>query len=91
MKDGTIPCPICGANLMIKLARGRKSGKPFVMLICPNDGRHIRAFINDKEFVGSVLSKLQNTQNSMRDGVDSHTEVTGVLQNKIGEGLENHE
>ena len=86
MKEGTIPCPVCGTNLMIKLAHGRKSGKPFVMLICPHDGRHIRAFINDKEFVGSVLNKLQNSEHSMQDDVVGHPELTSALQNKIGAG-----
>jgi hypothetical protein len=59
MNNNGLPCPICGMPLAVKLAHGRKSGKPFVMLICPNDGRHIRAFINDKEFVSTVLAKLE--------------------------------
>jgi hypothetical protein len=29
------------------------------MLICPADGRHIRAFINDKEFVSKVVTGLE--------------------------------
>ncbi len=86
MKSGNIPCPICGMDLMIRLAHGRKSGKPFVMLICPRDGRHIRAFINDKEFVFSVLSKLQNTEHNVEGDVVEHPEVTEVLQNKFGAG-----
>jgi hypothetical protein len=45
--------------LQMRLAHGRKSGKPFVMLICPADGRHIRAFINDKEFVSKVVTVLE--------------------------------
>ena len=68
MENGSLPCPVCGIGLIIRLAYGRRSGKPFVMLICPNDGRHIRAFINDKKFVGSVLDKLQNTALSMPKG-----------------------
>lgn len=91
MKEGSIPCPVCGANLTIKLAHGRKSGKPFVMLICPGDGRHIRAFINDKGFVGSVLNKLQDAQHPVKDDVVASPDLRSVLQNKIGEGLENRE
>ncbi len=62
MKSGrALPCPVCGRPLEVRLARGRRSGKPFVMLICCQDGRHIRAFINDREFVSSVLARLEKT------------------------------
>ena len=51
---GTSPkqlhCPVCGMDLEVRLARGRRSGKTFLMAVCPRDGRHIRAFINDEEF-----------------------------------------
>ena len=59
----SIHCPICGAALSVRLALGRKSGKPFVMLLCPADGRHLRAFINDQTYVEEVLIRLegQNT------------------------------
>jgi hypothetical protein len=56
---GSLPCPVCEQQLSVRLARGRKSGKPFVMLVCPSDGRHIRGFINDQKFVASVLSRLE--------------------------------
>ena len=52
-----IRCPVCSEPLAVRLARGRKSGKPFVMLLCANDGRHIRAFVSDKEFVNGVVEK----------------------------------
>ena len=54
-----IPCLICGRALTLRLARGRKSGKPFLMLICPQDGRHFRGFINDQTYVKQVLAKLE--------------------------------
>ena len=54
-----IPCLICGTALTLRLARGRKSGKPFLMLICPQDGRHFRGFINDQSYVKEVLAKLE--------------------------------
>ena len=53
----TAPCPVCSAPLTARLAKGRKSGKPFLMLVCPNDGRHIRAFVSDRDFVNSVIEK----------------------------------
>jgi hypothetical protein len=54
-----IPCIVCGSSLVLRTARGRKSGKPFLMLICPADGRHFRGFINDQGYVKEVLSKLE--------------------------------
>ena len=55
----TAPCLVCEEPLELRPAQGRESGKPFLMLICPGDGRHFRAFINDKEFVAGVMSRLE--------------------------------
>ena len=41
------------------MARGRKSGKPFVMLVCGRDGRHFRGFITDQTYVGEILARLE--------------------------------
>jgi ParB family chromosome partitioning protein len=49
-----LPCLVCGCQLIIRVARGRKSGKPFVMIICPADGRHFRGFVGDREYVSRV-------------------------------------
>ena len=54
-----IPCPVCNGPLAVRLAHGRRSNKPFVMLICERDGRHIRAFINDRQYVGRILDQLE--------------------------------
>ena len=56
--EKSIPCLVCKEPLRVKLARGRNSGKPFVMLICSKDGRHFRAFINDQEYVSRVLESV---------------------------------
>ncbi|MFC2000143.1 hypothetical protein ACFLXE_05240 [Chloroflexota bacterium] len=53
-------CLICNGPLSIQLARGRKSGKPFVMLICQQDGRHFRAFVNHQPYVRQVLDHLED-------------------------------
>jgi hypothetical protein len=53
-------CPICRNQLSLKLAKGRKSNKPFVMLICIQDGRHFRAFITYKPYVEKVLESLEH-------------------------------
>jgi hypothetical protein len=49
-----LPCLVCGCQLAVRVARGRKSGKPFVMIICPADGRHFRGFVGDREYVNRV-------------------------------------
>ena len=54
-----IPCVICGEPLSVRIARGRRSGKPFVMLVCSLDGRHFRGFINDRTYVARLLRHLE--------------------------------
>lgn len=54
-----LPCPVCGAQLAVRPATGRKSKKPFVMLVCAVDGRHLRAFITDQAYVKGVLARLE--------------------------------
>ena len=57
-----VPCLVCHHPLILRLARGRKSGKAFLMLVCAEDGRHFRGFINDREFVAQVLARLEETR-----------------------------
>ena len=54
-----IPCLVCGQQLTIRLAKGRKSQKTFLMLLCTQDGRHFRGFINDRVYVDKVLARLE--------------------------------
>ena len=54
-----LKCRICRSPLSVRLARGRKSGKPFVMLLCAQDGRHFRAFINDHQYVSNVIERVE--------------------------------
>ncbi len=56
-----LKCHICGNQLSVRLARGRKSGKAFVMLVCPSDGRHMRAFVADADYVSKVMERLEAT------------------------------
>ena len=53
-----ITCLVCGASITVRMARGRKYGKPFVMLICPLDGRHFRGFITYADYVAEVLERV---------------------------------
>ena len=64
-----IPCLVCRKALTLRLARGRKSGKPFIMLVCPVDGRHFRGFISDRTYVGGVLALLEG-QTPSSEGPD---------------------
>ena len=54
-----IPCLVCQQRLDLRIVRGRKSGKPFLMFICPRDGRHFRGFVNDRSYVDKVLARLE--------------------------------
>ena len=56
-----IACPVCGDPVDIRPAQGRKSHKPFIMLVCSRDGRHFRGFINDQEFVARVMGAAGQT------------------------------
>ena len=60
--ETSLPCLVCHQPLTVKLARGRKSGKPFVMLLCLQDGRHFRAFISHQPYVQEVLDQLEALQ-----------------------------
>ena len=54
-----IPCPVCKGPMELRPTKGRKSGKPGLMWICPKDGRHFRGFIEDREYVDRVLDLLE--------------------------------
>lgn len=54
------PCPVCGEALDVRLAQGRKSGKPFIALVCPVDGRHFRGFIADRGYLDQVSLLLES-------------------------------
>lgn len=54
-----LSCPVCRGGMQAKLARGRKSGKSFVTILCIQDPRHFRAFITYQPYVAQVLSQLE--------------------------------
>ena len=64
-----IPCLVCTTALTLRLVRGRKSGKPFLMLICPADGRHFRGFITQPDYVAGVLARLESQTPDSESGV----------------------
>ena len=75
-KSQDIPCLVCRKPLAFRLARGRKSGKPSIMLICPTDGRHFRGFISDRAYVGQVLALLEDQTPTPEGGGDNDTPST---------------
>ena len=77
-REPGIPCPVCGTTLILRPAQGRKSGKPFLMLVCPSDGRHFRTFINDQEYVRQVFNRLEEN-----DGRGSHSGKSGQQQRDL--------
>lgn len=64
MGNSAPKCPICACPLKVGIAKGRKSGKAFVMLRCPVDGRHFRGFITDRQYTARFLGNLETAQKS---------------------------
>ena len=75
-----LPCLVCGIQLQVRVATGRKSGKPFIMVVCPEDGRHFRGFVGDKDYVERV-ARAAGIQ-----GSDTPPAASGV---GVGVGLDN--
>ena len=58
-QNPSLRCPVCGEPMAFQIARGRKSGKPFLMVKCLRDGRHFRGFVGDKIYVEKLLEHLE--------------------------------
>jgi hypothetical protein len=58
-QNQALQCPVCGEPMAFQIARGRKSGKPFLMVKCLRDGRHFRGFVGDKIYVEKLLEHLE--------------------------------
>ena len=67
--SNTPNCMVCGEALDLRRTQGRRSRKPFLMFVCPVDGRHFRAFVTYQPFVDAVLGRM--------DGLDSDDLTTG--------------
>lgn len=68
MNHNLLQCPVCHQPLAVRLAHGRKSGKPFVMLLCGHDGRHFRGFISDRSYVAGVVERVESLQKEQPGG-----------------------
>lgn len=53
-----VRCPVCQEPLRASVTRSAK-GRVALMMVCPRDGRHFRAFVNDRAFVGKVVASLE--------------------------------
>ena len=61
-------CLVCGAKLEMSICKGKKERKA-IMLSCPKDGRHFRAFINEP----SVVDKVVKLGISLEDILESNS------------------
>jgi len=52
-----IPCPLCQEPLAMYVTTSRR-GRHAIGLVCRRDGRHLRGFINDQEFVAATIAKI---------------------------------
>ena len=66
-----VNCPICSKPLSVRIAHGRKSNKPFIMLKCNTDGRHFRGFITDQIYVNRVINDMVSDGNGTGMGTRS--------------------
>jgi hypothetical protein len=73
----SIGCPVCSAPLSVRAAEGRKSHKPFIMLVCDINPRHFRGFITDQEYVRGVLDR-QSDGPGTKEPVRGRGRVGGV-------------
>jgi len=77
-----IRCLICSALLTVRVSRGRKSNKPFIMFVCPEDGRHFRGFITDQKYVAKVLADKESIFNPVgKTGTGNGSGTTESTEN----------
>ena len=58
--SNTPNCLVCGVALDLRQTQGRSSHKPSLMFVCPEDGRHFRAFVTFRPYVEAVLGRLSD-------------------------------
>ena len=62
-KNGrSLQCPVCHQPLSFRIAKGRKSGKAFLMVVCLQDGRHFRGFVADRVYVKHLLDRVEENK-----------------------------
>jgi hypothetical protein len=63
ISEAGLRCPVCKDLLSFRIAKGRKSGKPFLMVVCLKDGRHFRGFVGDQAYVRDLINRINKTTN----------------------------
>jgi predicted RNA-binding Zn-ribbon protein involved in translation (DUF1610 family) len=63
-QNQSLQCPVCKDPMAFQIAKGRKSGKPFLMVKCLRDGRHFRGFVGDQVYVRKLLEHLERGNGS---------------------------
>jgi len=63
-QNQSLQCPVCKDPMAFQIAKGRKSGKPFLMVKCLRDGRHFRGFVGDQDYVRKLLERLERGNGS---------------------------
>ncbi len=89
-KSQIAPCIVCGTRLDMRPTQG-KSGKPGITFICPQDARHFRAFVTDKNFVAGVIDLLEarnklNKTEAVLDGGPDGERRNGIKRKGASEG-----
>jgi hypothetical protein len=82
----SIPCLICQQPLTLRLARGRKSGKPFLMLVCPQGWSGLPGLFNDQAYVKQVLARLEGHTPSLEG--ESDVDANPISSNRSRTDLE---
>ena len=54
-------CPVCSESLSMEARQNPRNNRVFLMLVCPADGAHFRAFINDRDYVAETIKRLGGT------------------------------
>ena len=76
-QNPALPCPVCHEPMAFQIARGRRSGKAFLMVKCLRDGRHFRGFINHRPFVEGLIQNLENlTRGNKLNNDETDKEIT---------------
>ena len=44
-------CPVCGEEVNARFTKSGRTYRKGLMVVCPDDSRHFRGFVNDPQFL----------------------------------------